>query len=290
MQIVNTEQPHPVVFCSLRVAAPQQLVAIIHIRFSHAEQPMNSGLLSRIAGRFKYTLAGHVPVAQIQSVLDYKFRRDRYFAFNEARLEYFFHSYNNWRVTERAIEIPVIRWYLEREGSGRVLEIGNVTNHYYEHFRDVFRNKTVIDKYETACDILNVDVADYLPDEKFDFVFSISTFEHMDSDLGRNPEYVGGRSVLPTVAADNLKRVADHLLKDGGKFVLTAPLGYTPEWDETFWSGAFDQCGFSRHASAIFARRSEITWEQIPISEAKSAAASRRWPGVNCVCVVEFEK
>ena len=166
-----------------------------------------------------FLLAACLSVADIRRVLRYKFNREKDFVFNSHRLDYFFHSYNNFRVTERAIEIPIIRHYLEQGNYRNILEIGNVTNHYYEYFRQAFvdKRKTVIDKYELASDVINVDVCKYTPGIKFDFVFSISTFEHMDSDRGRNPDYVSGSSELVSVAADNIKHISDVLLEDKGK-------------------------------------------------------------------------
>jgi hypothetical protein len=93
-------------------------------------------------------LASCFSVADIRRMLRYKFNREKDFVFNSHRLGYFFHSYNNFRVTERAVEIPIIRHYLEQENYQNVLEIGNVTNHYYEYFRQAFvgKRKIVVDK------------------------------------------------------------------------------------------------------------------------------------------------
>ena len=51
----------------------------------------------------------------------------------------------------------------------KILEIGNVLNHYFSF------NHTVIDKYEEATGVLNVDIVDFDTNEKFDLVVSIST-------------------------------------------------------------------------------------------------------------------
>jgi hypothetical protein len=80
------------------------------------------------------------------------------------------------------------------------------------------------------------------------------------------------------------------MVKEGGTFLLTAPIGYTPEWDETFWSGMLDRCGFSRYSTTIYAKDSEITWKPIPASEARAAGSSERWEGVTCICVIEFTR
>jgi len=225
-------------------------------------------------------------------MLQYKLDREKSFVFDSQRLDYFFHSYNNFRLTERSVEIPIIKHYLEQEDYHNVLEIGNVTNHYYTFFRLAFigRRRTVIDKCELAFDVINLDICDFAPNLKFDFVFSISTFEHMDSDLGRNPGYVAGRSRLVSVAADNIKHVSDVLLEDRGKFVITAPLGYTPEWDATFYSNAFEECEFSRYRTYVLRKKTELVWEQVDMEEGKRATYGYPLPGVNYLSIVEFDK
>ena len=150
--------------------------------------------------------------------------------------------------------------------------------------------RTVVDKYEIGYDVINQDISEYVPVSTFDFVFSISTFEHMDSDLGRNSNYVAGTSKLVTVAADNIKHVSDVLLKKGGKFVITAPLGYTPEWDKTFYSDAFDQCNFARYQTFLFRRKSELTWEQVDVSEGRSAKSTAHFPLREFLTIVECDK
>ena len=70
-------------------------------------------------------------VYALELLLRLKFR-GTYFYFKDSRLSYFFHSYNNFGRKVRCIEIPIIRYYLDCFPHERVLEIGNVTKHYYE--------------------------------------------------------------------------------------------------------------------------------------------------------------
>src|SRR5438874_1202932 len=146
------------------------------------------------------------------------------FYFRNIPLKYFFHSYNNFRVTERSIEIPIVRYFIDTHKPSRVLEIGNVTKHYYDLFKD-FKEKDTVDKYELAYDVINLDIADFNPDKRYDFIYSISTFEHMDSDGGRNPEYKGKPAgKFTSVAFENINRVLENILDKGGHFLLTIPL------------------------------------------------------------------
>lgn len=237
-------------------------------------------------------LASCLSVADIRRMLLYKLNKEKSFIYNSHRLDYFFHSYNNFRMTERAVEIPIIKHYLERGNYQNVLEIGNVANHYYDYFKQAFvgKRKVVVDKYELASDVINVDICEYAPGIKFDFAFSISTFEHMDSDRGRNPDYTKGSSELLSVAADNVKYVSDVLLENGGKFVITAPLGYTSEWDETFYSSVFKECNFIRYRTYVLRKKKELVWEQVGVKEGKQAAYNHPLPGVNYLSIVEFDK
>lgn len=250
------------------------------------------GVRSRIRRQISVILASCLSLADIRRVLQYKLNSKKGFLFNLHRLEYFFHSYNNFGLTERSVEIPIVRHYLEQGHYQNVLEIGNVTNYYYEYFRQAFlgKRKTVVDKYELASDVVNVDIAKYAPGVQFDFIFSISTFEHMDSDRGRNPDYVEGSSELMSIAADNLRRVSDVLLLDGGKFVITAPLGYAVEWDATFYSRTFEECDVSRFRRHVLRKKKESVWEQVEVTEGKHAVYNHPLPGANYLSVVEFDK
>jgi hypothetical protein len=135
-----------------------------------------------------------------------------------------------------------------------------------------------------------MDICEYAPGIKFDFVFSISTFEHMDSDRGKNPGYVRGGSELLSVAADNIKHISDALLEDKGKFVITVPLGYSPEWDETFYSSAFEECNFTRYRTYVLKKMKELVWEQVEVAEGKRATYKYPLPGVNYLSIAEFDK
>jgi hypothetical protein len=242
--------------------------------------------------RLRHFVGSYLSVSDLRWILTDKFNANREFVFNHKRLEYFFHSYNNFRLSERAIEIPIVNYFLSQADYQNILEIGNVTNHYYDYFRQVFadKNKTVVDKFERAPGVVNLDIADYAPQNKFDFIFSVSTFEHMDSDAGLNADYVEGSSTLLSVAADNIKHVGDLLLRAGGKLIVTAPIGYTREWDNTFYSDVFEQCNFRQVRKYLFRRRSELVWEQTNVEEGLGAQSVWSIPLTEFLSIVEFEK
>ncbi|DAC73155.1 MAG TPA: hypothetical protein DSN98_01770 [Thermoplasmata archaeon] len=154
--------------------------------------------------------------------------KKRTFKFKNVPLKYFFHSYNCFWRKVRTIEIPVIRYYIDSYPHERTLEIGNVTKHYYDTFRD-FKEKDTVDKYEKAYDVFNEDIYTFKTKHRYDFIYSISTFEHMDSDGGDNPDYVKPTGLLEkqysSYAFRNINRVINDLLEKNGLFILTFPLG-----------------------------------------------------------------
>lgn len=207
----------------------------------------------------------------ISKTIDMKLKVNKKFYFKKSELNYFYHSYNNYGWTERVIEIPIVKWYLKNEKPQNVLEIGNVTNHYYDEFKTLFTKKTVVDKFEIAYDVVNCDIAEYKVEKKFDFIFSVSTFEHMDSDLGRNPDYIDN-SKYGTHALDNIKKVYDNLLSNDGKFVITAPLLYAHEWDKTFYMD-FDILENSDIKRYLFKYNGEFDWTEVDVDTCKNMKA-----------------
>jgi hypothetical protein len=133
--------------------------------------------------------------------------------------DYFHHSYGLTYQNERAVELPVVWDIVQAHQGQRILEVGNVLSHYFR-----FEHVTV-DKYEWARGVLNADVVDYQPEERYDLIVSISTLEHVGWDEApRDPEKV-------VAALQNL----DRLLAPGGTMVITIPLGYNPDCDRIFW-------------------------------------------------------
>ena len=127
-------------------------------------------------------------------------------------------------VTERAVEVPVAARVLERHRGERILEVGNVLSHYMPVEHDV------VDKYERAPGVRNVDVLDLAPEPTYDLVVSLSTLEHVGRDeTPRDP----GRA---TQALDHLRR----LIRPGGELFATVPVGYNPDLDADLARGAYE--------------------------------------------------
>lgn len=247
-------------------------------------------IVTKIRLKLLHEISKRVSLASINYLLNLK-KTANAFEFNGERIDYLFHSYNNMGLTERTVEMPIIKHYLRRKKWGRVLEIGNVTNYYEDYFSGLFPNKTVVDKIEQTYNIITSDIAKFRSPERFDLIFSISTFEHMDSDLGRNPDYVPGTAKHGTVAADNIIHCYEHLLAEGGLMVITAPLGYTPEWDKTFKDRLLDNYPFKGMRKLLASRVGEQEWLQASKLEAgKEYAYDKPFPYANHVAILEISK
>lgn len=145
------------------------------------------------------------------------------FDYHGDTLDHFWHPYNRTWLSERAIEIPIARRFLSRFDVGaHGLEIGNVLAHYQPvHHR-------VVDKYEQAAGVENIDVVDVTSDVPLDFVMAISTIEHVGWD-----EPV--RDLAK--AAGAIQHLRSLLAPDGGRMLLTAPLGHNPGLDSWLLQG-----------------------------------------------------
>jgi SAM-dependent methyltransferase len=147
------------------------------------------------------------------------FNSGRTFTFQKRTYSYFYHHYNVTWMGERAIEIPIIENVIKEYNGKRILEVGNVLNHYF----DV--NHDVVDKHEKDRNVINVDVVDFMPDDKYDLIISISTLEHVGWD--EHLLYHRKEPQKTKRAFENLKRC----LSAGGEMIITYPVGYNPNLD-----------------------------------------------------------
>lgn len=144
------------------------------------------------------------------------FRSHKHFVFQDSKYPYFYHFYNGL-AGERVVEIPVAKKLIDDYEGKKILEVGNVLQHYFP-----IKHK-VLDKYEKGKKVINKDVVDFKFKEKFDLILSISTMEHVGFSYGEKKE--SGKFVK---GINNLKK---HLAK-GGKLVVTFPLFFNPFIDE----------------------------------------------------------
>lgn len=144
------------------------------------------------------------------------------FYFQGKKYEYFHHDYNTTGKNERAVEIPIIWDMVEKHKNQKRLGIGNVISHYFQI------DYKVVDKYEKASGVINKDIVDYNPNERYGFIESISTLEHIGWD--EEPKD-------PTKIIKAVEKITS-LLAPKGKFITTIPLGYNPEIDKLIKAGA----------------------------------------------------
>ncbi|MFH1423756.1 MAG: glycosyltransferase [Candidatus Nealsonbacteria bacterium] len=148
-------------------------------------------------------------------------RNKKFFTFRSERYSYFHHPYNCTCLNERAVEIPIVWKVVKDCQNKKILEVGNVLSHYFPHQHDI------VDKYEKSGDVINQDVVDFEPSEKYDLIVSISTLEH----VGFDEELKDPQKII--YALKNLQ----NCLVPGGKIVVTLPLGYNPEMDDLLIKG-----------------------------------------------------
>jgi hypothetical protein len=161
------------------------------------------------------------------------------FCFQGHSYDYFNHDYNVTWNNERTVEVPIFWEIVSTNQEKRILEFGNVLSHYFKVTHDI------LDKYEMASGVINQDVLEFNPLTRYDLIISISTLEHVgwDEDTYSGSGKTGQSSRdpgAPLVAMDILRRC----LADGGKMVVSMPLGYNTYLDQLLANGRlqFDEC------------------------------------------------
>ena len=145
-----------------------------------------------------------------------------WFIYDERYFKYFIHWYNHTWNNSRRIEIPIFSDLYYKNQSKRLLEVGNVLSHY------ISVTHTVLDKYEKETGVINEDIIDYKPENKYDVVLSCSTLEHVGFDeVVKDPDGF-------LKAVNNIK---NNVLRDGGVLYFSVPVGYNPGLDETLENG-----------------------------------------------------
>ena len=157
----------------------------------------------------------------------------------------FAHRYHYTWLNERAVEVPIVRRAMETAGNARVLEIGNVLSHYFPP------SHAVVDKYEQAPGVRNVDVLDLPADGSWNLIVAISTLEHVGLDeFPQDPD----RAVA---AIAHLRGV----LAPGGRLLATIPVGQNPTLDAAIRGG---RAGFDR-VLAMRRVTASNRWEQVAL-------------------------
>lgn len=189
----------------------------------------------------------------------------RHFEFEEKRYRYMFHPYGATLRGERIVEVPIALEELKLHTGQRILEIGNVLNHYVEC------QHVVVDKYEQNNRCLNVDITDFQPPHPFDYILSISTVEHIGwNKYEREPEK----------AVSALQHMKDLLAPDG-LMLVTIPWGYNPILDRYLQS---EECLFSK-LRYMKRTSSRNTWVQAGANAIVGAKYGEPYPFANVLVV-----
>jgi glycosyltransferase involved in cell wall biosynthesis len=192
----------------------------------------------------------------------------RSFSFRGDEYAYLYHPYKLAWYTERGVEVPIVMDQVKDFRDKEILEVGHVLGHYYPVCHDV------VDKYEVAPGVVNVDIVDYDTEKRYDLIVSVSTIEHIGYDeYPKDPAKAG-------VAVERLIR----LLASGGRMFLTIPLGYNPEVDRLVreeWPGVSD---------IYYMRKTSWRndWEQTTADLAFQGATERRFFWINALAVLVF--
>ena len=142
--------------------------------------------------------------------------RAKTFQFDGQEYEYLYHPYNRTWKNERGVEIPIFRELLFKHEGKRVLEVGNVLSHYFPIHHEV------VDKYEVAPGVINRDIVEFVPQDKYDLIISISTLEHVGWD--EQPQ----KPIKLLQAIDHLRSTC---LAPSGKLIASLPIGYNRYFD-----------------------------------------------------------
>lgn len=200
------------------------------------------------------------------SFLPYKmWRESMRFTFQGRTYRYFYHPSNVTWGNERAIEIAVVKEIFDRYRGKRILEVGNVLQQYMPISHEV------VDKYEHAPGVTNVDIVDFNPRTAYDLIISVSTLEHVGYD---EPEQDKGKVV----------RAFHHLtqmLAPGGMMVVTMPIGDTP------WiAGLIDRGEISFDVMCCMKRVSKHNrWEQTTWDAIKNAEYGHPYMNANGIVI-----
>lgn len=197
------------------------------------------------------------------------FAGGRRFSFEGAQIPYLYAFRNYTYLTERSVEVPIARWWLEQGDMSSVLEVGNVLQQYRPFAHDV------VDKYEVAPGVMNSDVVEFAPAKKYSQIVSLSTLEHVGFDEPqKDPD-------KPAAAVGHLKL----LLKPGGRMMISVPVGYNPAIDAGLRDNGF---GFDRMLS--LKRTNFSTWKQVSLGDALQSKYWDPYPYGNAVVFGIYER
>jgi SAM-dependent methyltransferase len=192
-------------------------------------------------------------------------RRRGTFTLEGREYAYFIHIYNKTWMNERIAEMALGLDALQRHRGERILEVGNVMSHYGHDRHEI------VDLYEQADGVQNVDIVDFRPADAYDLILSLSTIEHVgfDEDI-EEPD-------KPVRAVTHLK----EFLRPGGELLVTVPLGYNRHVDLALRADAFgfDRTGYLMRVSPL------NRWAEVGADQVRRARYGLPYPAANVIAV-----
>ncbi len=140
----------------------------------------------------------------------------RFFFFQNKKIPYFYHKYNITWKNERTFEVPFIWEIIKKHHEKKIFEVGNVLSHYFPI------NHDVLDKYEKTEGVINQDVVDFKPPNKYDLIVSILTLEHVGFDDNTKES---------TKIIKAIKNLKENCLRTGGRTIIAMPINYNHGMD-----------------------------------------------------------
>lgn len=223
------------------------------------------------------------------------------FIFNGKSLYYNRIGFNN--IAERSVEIPIgVDFYNQIKSESKVLEIGNVLANYESLFRgnDNFKTRRIIDKYEVAAGVENIDLMELNESQKYNYIISISTVEHIGQENSIHEGFDGFEEPLKGIA-----KIYD-LLDIGGKALITVPFGklinglgfiqFSQPYINLLQAKyqipaeAISKSYLKRIATEIGAENPRQLWIQAEESELGDVEFSWPWPYGNAIAAIELTK
>jgi SAM-dependent methyltransferase len=130
---------------------------------------------------------------------------------------------------------------------------------------------SVIDLFEIAPGVLNVDIVDFKPTNRYDLILSISTLEHVGKDDEVRPEKA-------IIATEHLK----SLLAPGGRLIVSVPLGYNSYVDHML-PVVFDYVYYME-------RHGQYYWRQLPLGLISDTSYDTAEGGAKAVAFAYYTK
>jgi hypothetical protein len=171
------------------------------------------------------------------------------FHFQGQKYQYFYGFRNCTWYNERAVEVSILREAVRLYKGKKILEVGNVLSQYFPI------NHDILDKYETRKDVIREDIVDFKPKGKYDLIVSVSTLEHVGFD-----EVPRDDSKIPR-ALEHMKNMIEP---NGGKIIVTLPLGQNPVLDKLLREGnlPFTEQYYLKRISQDNQWK-EVSWEDV---------------------------